>query len=369
MDNTTKTTVSSGNTSPSYAKSRCYLPAEWHPQTCVQLTWPTAQTDWADTLDEVVVCYRQMVTLISRYEQVILLAHNPSAVAATLDASVRDHVTLLACPYNDTWVRDYAALTCIDNGHPVLHHFRFNGWGGKFPADLDNNTHHHIRPFLKGYYQKATGVMAFATKDEEDFVLEGGSIDTNGKGTLIATTSCLLHPNRNPHLTPAQIEKQLLQSLHCQRILWLHHGQLEGDDTDGHVDTLARFCPDDTIAYTQCQDPEDTHFEELNAMEKELQAFRTTDGKPYRLLPLPLPRAIFDKQGNRLPATYTNFLILNGAVLLPVYGQPDLDALAEKQLQQAFPDRTILPLDARALIVQRGSVHCATMQYPLVSEE
>lgn len=332
--------------------SKPYFPAEWHPQAFVQITWPTADTDWASTLGEILECYRRLALTISRFEPLIILAHRPQEVEACIGQHPDIHI--IPCPYNDTWARDYAFISCLANGRQEVHDFRFNGWGNKFAAELDNQTNVHLLPWL----QPVDYV------DENDFVLEGGSIETDGRGTLLATTTCLLNPNRNPRLSPTDIEQRLCTSLHCRRVLWLHHGHLIGDDTDAHIDTLARFCSPDTIAYVQCLHPSDEHHDELARMEAELQSFRTPGGQPYRLIPLPLPAPIYDHKGQRLPASYANFLILNGAVLLPTYNQPELDARAQRQLQAAFPSRTVIPLDARALILQHGSIHCATMQNP-----
>ena len=197
-----------------------------------------------------------------------------------------------------------------------------------------------------------------------DFVLEGGSIESDGKGTILTTSKCLLAPHRNQPLTKEQIEARLLEALHAERILWLDYGYLAGDDTDSHIDTLARFCPDDTIAYVQCLDKEDEHYAELSKMEAQLQSFRTTNGKPYRLIPLPMAKAIYDEDGNRLPATYANFLITNGAVLMPTYGDASTDLKAKERLQEAFPHHDIIGIDCQTLIIQHGSLHCCTMQFP-----
>ena len=197
-----------------------------------------------------------------------------------------------------------------------------------------------------------------------NFVLEGGSIESDGKGTLLTTSTCLLAPNRNDTMDRSELEKYLKERFNLQQILWLDHGFLAGDDTDSHVDTLARLCPDDTIVYVQCTDSSDEHYKELQLMEEQFKAFRTLEGKPYRLLPLPMAETAYDEEGNRLPATYANFLIMNQAVLYPTYDQPANDLKAAEVLAQAFPGRKIVGIDCRALIQQHGSLHCVTMQYP-----
>ena len=197
--------------------------------------------------------------------------------------------------------------------------------------------------------------------------MEGGSIESDGKGTVFTTTCCLMAPHRNQPLTQQEIEARLKEYLGAERIVWINHGSLIGDDTDGHIDTLVRICPDDTLLYTGGDDDHP----DLARMEEELKTLRTLDGRPYRLLKLPLPRPIYEKvqsskfkvQSERLPATYANYLVINGAVLVPTYNQPDLDAEAMRIIQQAFPDREIVGIDCCAVIKQHGSLHCCTMQY------
>ena len=308
------------------------LPAEWEPQWGVQLTWPHANTDWAPMLDEIIATYREMAREIEKREALLVVGE----------------------PSNDTWARDHGFITLVDDqGHARLLDFCFNGWGEKFPAELDNaiNRRLYDEGKLKGEYV-----------DCLDFVLEGGSI---GKGTVFTTTGCLLAPHRNQPMTKEQIEEHLKQELHAERIVWINHGSLTGDDTDGHIDTLVRICPDDTLLYMGCDNPDDEQYAELHLMEEELKTFRTIEGKPYRLLKLPMPRPIIF-EGERLPATYANFLVINGAVLCPTYAQPDLDAEALRLIGEAFPEREIVGIDCRSIIKQHGSLHCCTMQYPSV---
>ena len=198
--------------------------------------------------------------------------------------------------------------------------------------------------------------------DMRPFVLEGGSIDSDGQGTLLTTTECLCSMNRNEYLDKAEIENELKTAFGLDRVLWLDFGQIIGDDTDSHVDTLARFCSPDTIAYVSCEDINDPQYEEFSSMMLQLQSFRTPDGKPYRLVPLPFADPIY-LDGYRLPATYANFLIINGAVLVPGTGSPK-DETARKTLQEVFPDREVIVVDCRALLSGHGALHCITMQYP-----
>jgi len=242
----------------------------------------------------------------------------------------------------------------LRDGHPVLLDFTFNGWGRKYPATLDN-------AISRTLHQQ--GVFGSTPMEPQSLVLEGGSIDSDGEGALLTSRKCLLSPQRNPEYDCVGLEGVFAGLFGTQRVLWLDHGYLEGDDTDGHVDTLARFCDAHTIAYVRCDDPNDTHYTELLAMEADLRSFRDAAGAPYRLVPLPLPAPQYDEQGKRLPATYANFLIINGAVLVPTYDDPR-DTQAQTLLAGCFPDRRIVPIDCLPLIQQYGSLHCVTMQLP-----
>ena len=335
-----------------------YLPAEWEPQAFIQLTWPHAHTDWAYMLEEVTACYLNIAREIVKRQTLLIVTPEPEHVKALLSANniPAQDIVFFACDTNDTWARDHGFVTMLDCRTPQLLDFQFNGWGLKFAANKDNQINSRL-------YE--SGLIGGKYVDCRGFVLEGGSIESDGNGTLLTTTECLLSPNRNnPLLTRADIEQFLTKTFNLQRILWLDHGYLEGDDTDSHIDTLARLCPDDTIVYVQCTDPQDAHYKELLLMEEQLQGFKTLEDKPYRLIPLPWPSPIY-VDGERLPATYANFLILNKAVLYPTYAQPDNDEAARKALQEAFPRREIVGIDCRALIRQHGSLHCVTMQYPL----
>ena len=345
-----------------------FFPAEWFPQSGVQLTWPHAGTDWAPILAEVDDCYiRIALEILLRNELLLIVTPEPDRIKGLfherIPSRLLPHVRYFECPTNDTWARDHGFLTLMTESGPRLLDFQFNGWGNKFPAELDNEINRkmvnesHGPSLIKGLYEPHL-----------DFVLEGGSIESNGRGTLLTTSECLLSPNRNPDLNRQQIEERLLHYFHADRVLWLDHGYLAGDDTDSHIDTLARFCPNNTIAYVQCTDPADEHYEALHAMEEQLIEIVNCQLSifNYRLLPLPLPSPIYDPEdGHRLPATYANFLIINDAVLMPTYGQPINDELARAQLQKAFPKYDIVPVDCRVLIRQHGSLHCSTMQFPV----
>lgn len=336
------------------------LPAEWEAQSTIQLTWPHAATDWNYCLDDITRTYVELADAITRDESLLIVAPDTENIrqllCEKLSAEQNERISYCECLTNDTWARDHGFITLLDEtNEPVLLDFQFNGWGKKFPAQLDNAINRHIF---------CAGAIGNHVEIHDNFVLEGGSIESDGRGTLLTTSNCLLAPHRNQPMTQEQIEQELCNSLHVRRVLWLDHGHLEGDDTDGHIDTLARFAPGDTILYVRCSDINDEHYEDLLAMEKQLQSFRTPEGNPYRLLPLPIPQAIYDDRGERLPATYANFVVLNHSVIVPTYNQPALDKEALRTIGQAFYGRKMVGIDSRTIIRQHGSIHCCTMQYP-----
>ena len=296
-------------------------------------------------LADITAVYEEMAHAISKREALMIVA--PKSLTPDL-SPLTPH--LLPFTSNDTWARDHGFITVEESdGTKVLLDFQFNGWGQKFAAELDNQINRHL-------YEQ--GLVEGRYESHLDFVLEGGSIESDGRGTIFTTRCCLMAPHRNQPLTQQQIDERLKQYLGAERVVWLEHGSLIGDDTDGHIDTLVRICPDDTIIYTGG----DGDHPDLDAMERELQTLRTLDGRPYRLLKLPLPRPIYD-DGDRLPATYANYLVVNGAVLVPTYNQPDLDQEAMRVVGLAYPDREIVGIDCRPVIRQHGSLHCCTMQY------
>jgi len=332
---------------------------EFAPQSGVILTWPHAGTDWHSRLADIEDLYVRIAGTIARYEHLLIICYDTRHQVHVSRQLESGNVELEAVRFaiartNDTWVRDYGPITVFRNGRLGLHDFTFDGWGGKYPAELDNRVSRSLFD---------SGCFAISECRRQLLVLEGGSIDTDGCGTLLTTTHCLLESGRNPGYARSRLETWLHEHLGIERFLWLEHGELAGDDTDAHIDMLARFCGPGTIAYSSCNDPEDEHYAELAAMEEQLQTFRTRDGLPYELVPLPLPQAIRDESGRRLPASYANFLIINGAVLLPVYDDP-ADAASLAALAGCFPGRRVEPLNCLPLIQQNGSLHCATMQLP-----
>jgi agmatine/peptidylarginine deiminase len=331
------------------------LPAEWETHHTVLLTWPHAKTDWKNNLEEAVSCFVAIAREILRRENLLIVCPSADDVKAALGIADYSRITFREIPSNDTWARDHGPVSIFVNGDPYIYDFGFNGWGLKFPADFDNRITRKL--FEAKSFSPETGYRSML-----HIILEGGSIESDGAGTLLTTTRCLLSANRNDFKTKTEITDYLKLIFGLKQVLWLSHGYMAGDDTDSHIDTLARFCDENTIAYVQCTDETDEHFQELSLMEQELQKFHTADGKPYRLIPLPMAEAVYE-EGLRLPATYANFLIINGAVLLPFYNSP-LDEIARLRLQEAFPDREITGINCLPLIKQHGSLHCVTMQLP-----
>jgi len=338
---------------------RPFLPPEWALQSGVQITWPHAHGDWAPHLPQV----EPVFVAIARH-----IAHREKVLISCYDRAHREHVTnllvadgveperviLRVAPSNDTWARDHGPITVQCRDEPLLLDFGFNGWGGKYGHALDNQLTRRL------YDQGTFGNTALQTVD---MILEGGSIEVDGSGTLLTTEQCLLASTRNPGMSREHIEQQLSELLGLKRFLWLRHGHLEGDDTDSHIDTLARFCDAQTIAHVACDDTTDSHYDDLRAMENELKQFTAAAGGPYRLVPLPWPKAMYAQDGRRLPATYANFLIINDAVLVPTYRDPS-DRMALERLAGCFPGREIIGIDCAPLIHQYGSLHCVTMQLP-----
>lgn len=334
------------------------LPAEWEPQDGVLLAWPHASTDWADDLASVEPVFASIVAHISRREVAVVACSDRHATETCLSDAGADlsRVRLWDAQTNDTWARDFGPITLVGGPgeRPLLLDFTFNAWGLKFAAFHDNRVTRELH---------ARGCFRGADLRTRGLVLEGGSIESDGRGTLLTTAQCLLSPNRNPHLSMEELTAALRTELAAERVLWLHNGHLEGDDTDAHIDTLARFCEDDTIAHVACDDVQDVHCEAFALMTRELASLRTRDGAPYRLLPLPWPSPKYDALGNRLAATYANFLVINDAVLAPTY-RDARDGEALEVLRSAFPGREVIGIDCLPLLLQGGSLHCLTMQLP-----
>lgn len=332
------------------------MPAEWEAPRHILITYPGKNTDWDYILHEAKDQFNRMIqTFLEGGESVWLITDgeiSPELREKILKSNgkVFDDIS-----YNDTWTRDYGFITIEENGNYRILDFGFNGWGLKFAADKDNLI--NLELVKKGYLESNKYF------NYRDFILEGGSIESDGMGTILTTASCLCSPNRNGGLTEVEIENVLKNRLGAQRVLWLHHGFLEGDDTDSHIDTLARIAPEDTILYVAPpKDPNDIHFAALCKMEKELKTFLSQAGKPFRIIPLPFPDPIFDEEGNRLPATYANYLVTRENLYLPIYNQPENDKKAIESVKKAFPKHKVHTVNCRTLIKQHGSLHCSTMQ-------
>ena len=332
------------------------FPAEWHPQSAVMLTWPHEDTDWKNILDEVIPCYVSIAKEIIEREKLLIVCKNTEKVKQALGDIDFKQIVFREMETNDTWARDHGAISVFAHGHPFICDFTFNGWGMKFAANFDNQI-------TKKLFSGQTFAPEVHYQNMMHCVLEGGSIESDGCGTILTTSECLLSENRNEYKDKNEISEYLQMIFGSKRTLWLDHGYLAGDDTDSHIDTLARFCNPETIAYVKCDDKDDEHFESLLSMEKQLTSFKTIEGKPYKLIPLPMADAIYDT-GERLPATYANFLIINEAVLFPTYNSSK-DEIAKRQLQSAFPEREIIGINCLPLIKQHGSLHCITMQFPI----
>lgn len=329
---------------------------EWAEQASVLMAWPHASTDWQPWLAAIEQDYVALAAAIAAEVPPLILCQDEAHQAhiqSLLEGRCPHTPILVIAPYNDTWCRDYGPITLGNGSSMQLLDFCFNGWGDKYDAELDN----HINRNLAEYWPAPLRTI--------DFELEGGSIETDGRGTLLTTEHCLLGSNRNTDMNRAQIEALVLEQLGLQRALWLSAGALIGDDTDSHIDNLARFCDEQTIAYAVCSDTSDPHHQHLQAMQQQLQAFTQPDGRPYQLEPINIPSPQFDENGKRLPGSYINFLILNHSVIVPVFDCPQ-DQAAIATLQRCFPGKTIRPVPGNNLIKQYGGPHCATMQLPSI---
>ncbi len=328
------------------------MPAEWEKQKLVLMSFPHEETDWAenDNLKAALSPFIRIAQAIAYGEAVYIICKDKEKISS-LFCSTRN-MTFIELPTNDTWIRDYGYISIKEEGENRLLNFTFDGWGGKFEGTLDNTVNSALHK--KGY-------MGTTPLEPIDFVLEGGSIESDGEGTVLTTSTCLCNPNRNGGLSKPEVEEKLHLTLGTDRILWIDHGYLAGDDTDSHIDTLARFVNKETIAYVKCVDTEDEHYEALQKMEAQLQNFRTKAGEAYKLVALPMCEAKYDLQGNRLPATYANFLITNDALVYPTYNDKN-DAKVGEIFKALFLCREVIPVNCLKLIEQGGSLHCSTMQ-------
>jgi len=322
------------------------LKAEWERQNLILMAFPHAKTDWANDLESAKAPFYKLAQAIA-YSQMVYLLCDDIEEAKSYFCSTTN-IIFIKAKFNDTWVRDYGTLSIEDNGKSRLLDFKFNGWGGKYEASLDNQINKYLKQ--KGFFS--------CDLKSIDFELEGGSIDSDGNGTILTTTSCLCNTNRGG-LNQKEVEETLNQTLGAKRVLWIENSYLEGDDTDGHIDMLARFVNSNTIAYISCDDTQDIHYKSLKEMERELKLLKEPNGSPYNLIKLPFTKPIY-KENDRLPSSYANFLITNRAVVVPTY-EDENDKKAVETIRELFKDREIIPLPSRKLIEQGGSIHCSTM--------
>ena len=334
-------------------KQKRRLPAEWEPQSFIQFTFPHKNGDWTNHYENLVDCFVHIIEKVAQFVEVVVGCENILDTESLFSNHTKFPIYFEKVISNDIWTRDHGAITILEGNQPKLLDFTFNGWGHKFKSDLDNKiTVNLTNTLFKG--------LPIASKT---FVLEGGSVESDGKGVLLTTEKCLLSSTRNSDMNQNQIERFLTRELGLKKILWLKHGYLIGDDTDAHIDTLARFCDVDTIAYVKCKNTKDIHFDSLKLMEEELINFKDFSGKKYKLVALPIPDPCYDKKGKRLPATYANFMLVNNGVLVPIYGVKQ-DQEAVNSLKKIFPGRTVIGVDCLPIIQQNGSLHCITMHYP-----
>jgi agmatine/peptidylarginine deiminase len=339
-------------------KSSWRFPAEWEASDAVVLAWPHVGTDWAPWLSAVEQTYIALARAILARAKLVLLVKNKTLEARALRLIDRqDELTnaRLQCTrydYDDTWLRDTGPITLVSGSGFRWLDFSFTGWGGKYGASKDDKIVAHLAR-LAAFKQVEHVPVPFA--------LEGGAIESDGAGTLLSTWNCL--SKRHPGKTRLEIEQTLQSTLHVNRVLWLEHGELDGDDTDAHIDTLARFASPECIVYQGCEDATDPHFASLQAMAAEIAGLRRANGQPYQCIALPWAPTLATSSGRRLAASYANYLILNGAILMPGYGV-ETDIAASMRLSAVFPQHEIVVVPCRALIEQNGSLHCVTMQLP-----
>jgi len=317
------------------------IPAEWEEQEVLIVVFPPKQSDWAHSIEEIHQTYLRFISAIARFQRCLVICEDKQTLANSFPNL--QNIELIQMLTNDTWVRDFGGIDIYKNHKRRTYDFIFNAWGNKFDASMDNTITKRL--FEEGYLDGKLKSL--------DFILEGGSIDSNGHGVMLSTAYCLYEKNRNTHLSKKKIKQTLIDLFGLKELIVLKHGALMGDDTDSHIDTLARFINKKTIAYVKCYDKEDEHYQELKKMEKELKK------TGFDLVPLPLPSAKYFND-HRIPATYLNFVVINNAVLVPTYSDA-YDTEVLQTLAHYFPDREIVGIEASVLIREHGSLHCASM--------
>ncbi len=321
------------------------LIAEFEKQSFTQIIFPHKKTDWKEYLEDAEETFINIIEAIKKHQKCFIICADITYVKSKF----LNHHNLYFVEYetNDTWARDCSALCVEDNKEIKLLDFTFNAWGNKFASKKDDA----MNQAMKNIYLQDL--------EKFDFVLEGGAIESNGEGIILTTSTCLLNKNRNPNLDSIEITQALHTFFGADKILYLEHAYLSGDDTDSHIDTLVRFVDKQTIMYVQCEDTQDEHYKELYLMQKELM--QIAQEYQLSLIALPMPEAVYFKN-ERLPATYANFLFVNNAVLVPIYGVKE-DAKALKIFENFFTQREIIPINCSPLIKQHGSLHCVSMNF------
>lgn len=316
------------------------------------LIWPHEKNGWGE-LEAVESVFMELVKAVLSHQELLIICRDHDQQQTIKHSLSQQNLSIDRCrfaiaPSDDCWARDSGPVTVFENKQPRLLDFRFNGWGEKYPHANDDK----INLMLKQQHVLSAPLQSLP------LILEGGSIECDGNGTLLTTESCLLSKKRNSCYNRDRLEQLLKHFLGADTILWLQYGSIHGDDTDGHIDMLARFCANNTIAYSCCDNKDDVNYAALKAMENELESLATA--RQYKLVQLPLPQPIFDDAGLQLPASYANFVIINDAILCPQY-HDDMDDFAVKQLQALFPEREIIGINALPIIHQHGSLHCLCM--------
>jgi agmatine deiminase len=336
------------------------LPSEWEPQEAVWLSWPTNPASWSHCWDAIQPKFAEIALVLSKYQSVYInlvteLQWEVETILEKVGLSLglaRGDIQFFDHPVNHVWVRDYGPIytRSKDDGSVALTNWRFNGWGDKYPFELDNQV-----PALVA---SQVGLPCF----DQTLILEDGSIETNGQGDLLVTTNCLLNPNRNPDCSREEIEVQLKSGLGVDKVHWLD-GCIEGDDTDGHIDNLVRFFKPNGVLVASGHDQNDPSFDALVRLERQCRELTLSNGESVevRLVPLPESRT---QDERRLPMSYKNFFVGNQVVIMPSYGQEASDANAHKIVSEAFPDREVLSINCQEVIQDGGALHCLTQQVP-----
>ena len=334
------------------------MPAEWEPHTATWLAWPKNIETWPEHLPEARRAFVDMITALTEWEKVVLLIDEPYqnelAQNPHFQSITSDRISLHRHPYNDSWIRDSGPIfVTSESESPALiaHDFVFNAWGEKYQPFADDDR-------IPDLAQQEFGIDMI----RQSLVLEGGSIDVNGRGTLMTTEQCLLHPNRNPHLNRSELENELHRCFGIQRVLWLGGG-IEGDDTDGHVDDITRFTDETTVITVRANQRNDPNYEPLEENYRRLKQFGDQDGNPLTVVDIPMPDIHLTGPFGRSPASYANFYIANHQVLVPVYGAPNENSVLSV-FRDLFPDRKVVPIDCVGLVCGLGSIHCVTQQQP-----